>query len=657
MFIRPFYLLVVALLFLFPRFMFGQEELANVRFGEVSAADFDMSKYTFDTTANAVIIADIGSAIMDDVDGNRFTFWHKGYRRILILNEEGKKLANESIKLFGRSKVSHFKGISYTLKDGKVVKSVMDENDYHFDNQNEYTDVIKFTVPNVQVGSIIELDYLYSSGGISYLPSRQFQGKYPVLWSSFEFQHYSTLNYYVIPQTIIPFHEVDQKNKEAKSLTAKQWVGSNIWRYWSMKNIPAIKKEPLVYNVKNYQSRLDFELSYLGAYGVERVHHQKDWETFSNYLLEDLEWFKPYYKRHNFFKSMVPAVNGESKLALAKRVYYHIRDKYTTDKTNSIKPKRLPYVIKDKKIGTPTELNLYLVSALRSLGIKASPLLLNRRGNGKPIANIPILRRLTNVVCHAKIKGQDYLLDVSSPDLQFDRLNLSCYNGIAHIVDRKTSALNLSADSIKETKQTTVQFSLKEETDEWEFVEEVNFGFYASQGLKKLLREKGQEAVKKQLIKNGLSEVKLKSFEIKNNTQDTFCVVLKQKCGMFANQGIDKIYANITTEKFQYQNAFKAKTRSLPIEFPFVRYEVKSTELIIPKGYQVDDMPKNAQIELEGGKGSYAYLIEKTEDKVIVNTILRLNKAIFQPAEFAELKQFFNYIEALQQETIVLSKM
>ena len=39
----------------------AQEKL-NIKFGKVSVADFDLSKYKFDTTAAAVVIADIGDS-------------------------------------------------------------------------------------------------------------------------------------------------------------------------------------------------------------------------------------------------------------------------------------------------------------------------------------------------------------------------------------------------------------------------------------------------------------------------------------------------------------------------------------------------------------------------------------------------------------------
>ena len=36
------------------------QDKVNIKFGKITAADFDLSKYKFDSSASAVVIADIG---------------------------------------------------------------------------------------------------------------------------------------------------------------------------------------------------------------------------------------------------------------------------------------------------------------------------------------------------------------------------------------------------------------------------------------------------------------------------------------------------------------------------------------------------------------------------------------------------------------------
>lgn len=649
---------IFLIIFLLPCSLFAQEELANIKFGEVTVADFDLSKYNFDTTADAVVIADIGSAIMGHNNSTLGpgAFVYKVKRRIKILNENGKKLANKSITLLGQNQISHFHGTSYNLINNEVIKTEIDEKDYHFDNENEFTDVIKFTIPNSKVGTIIEFDYEYTSEYYNYVPSWSFQDEYPVLWSSSEFQHYGIFNYYAIPQSILPFYQVQDKIKEPVTFTDRQKLGSSLWRSWSMKNIPALKEEPLVYNLENYRSRLDFELAYIASYGEERENHQKDWNTFSSFLIEDLRWYKPFFKRHNFYKNIVSPIKGESKLSLAKRIYTHIRDNYVAVTKYSLKPEKLPYVIENQKKGTPTELNLHLVSALRFHNINASPLLLNHRNNGKPISNVPIIRRMSKVICHVSIDGVSYVADPSSRDLKFNSLDLGCYNGIAHIVDKKHSTLNLSADSVKEALQKVTHITLDTNTMKWNFDYTYDYGFYASKAIKKKISKEGKKAVKKSMFKNYNSNAKLKNVTITNNPTDTFLTQAKVQFETPANPNADKIYIQLDIAPSEYADAFKAESRTMPIEFPYVQYNAESTDFVIPQGYTVDEMPKSAEIELEDNMGSYSYIIDKTEDKITLLTILRINKSVFLPTEFNSLKKFFNYIEALKQETIVLSK-
>ena len=44
-----------------------------VKFGKVNAEDFNLSKYSFDSSANAVVIADVGSTVFEG--NSKGWFW------------------------------------------------------------------------------------------------------------------------------------------------------------------------------------------------------------------------------------------------------------------------------------------------------------------------------------------------------------------------------------------------------------------------------------------------------------------------------------------------------------------------------------------------------------------------------------------------------
>jgi len=72
----------------------------NFKFNKVTPADFDLSKSKFDSSAGAVVIADIGSSWFEGNAKGWFSLIHKKTTRIKILNKNGKFITHVAVKYF-----------------------------------------------------------------------------------------------------------------------------------------------------------------------------------------------------------------------------------------------------------------------------------------------------------------------------------------------------------------------------------------------------------------------------------------------------------------------------------------------------------------------------------------------------------------------------
>ncbi len=629
----------------------AQEELANTKFGTVEIADFDLSKYAFDTTADAVVIAKMGETYGDPtnliespgkvIETRRGLVWTIVKKRIKILSEAGKKVANESIYLYGGQKVDYFQAASYHTENGKVIRSEMGKSDYRFDNENDFTDVVKMTIPNIRVGSIVEIEYKVSSIYPYYVPDWNFQEDYPTLFSSYGFNTHYLGSYYIMPSTIIAFHTNKQKGTQSN---------------WILLNLPPKATETLNYDPRNYHSKLVFEKPYPPCLKLETDGTKMDWDRVCTYWNSNLEWYKPFIKKHAFLGKIVSKKEGESKEELAERIYYYVQQNYKVVENRSMQPQQLPHIINDKKKGSREDINLFLVSCLRANGIAAYPLLINPRGLGKPVLDVPVMSRLNYTACYARMNGIDNVLDATAKDLKFNTLPLDCYNGYAHVIYEEHRAINLSPDSIGEMSQTNSVFVIDNKNNKLTCTQTEESGFYNSRGFKKLLHDQGADAIKKEISKQMNSAFKLDELTIEKNPADTFLTTLNIKCSTDLNMMADKIYVTLATQPLFSDETFKPAKRELPIEFPYTKYDIQTTELIIPVGYKLIETPNSKEIALTDGKGSYTYIVEADDDKLTISTIFRLNRALFSYNEFDELKQFYSYIKALEEEIIVLSK-
>ena len=96
--------------------------------------------------------------------------------------------------------------------------------------------------------------------------------------------------------------------------------------------------------------------------------------------------------------------------------------------------------------------------------------------------------------------------------------------------------------------------------------------------------------------------------------------------------------------------------REYPVDFksPFEKFMV--AKIIIPEGYQIDEMPKSKALMLPNNEGKYTYNINQIGNNISITSNLTMNKILFSHEEYSGLREFYNQIVAKQAEQVVLKK-
>ncbi|HEY0273551.1 MAG TPA: hypothetical protein VGC22_10225, partial [Chitinophaga sp.] len=108
-----------------------EKEKLPYRFGKVSPEDFKPAAYAIDSSADAVILADVGNAEYNGSSG-LLEIVFKRYTRIHILRKAGYDAANFSVYLskgYSNStddRVSDLKAVTYNLENGQVTEAKLD---------------------------------------------------------------------------------------------------------------------------------------------------------------------------------------------------------------------------------------------------------------------------------------------------------------------------------------------------------------------------------------------------------------------------------------------------------------------------------------------------------------------------------------------------
>jgi hypothetical protein len=291
---------------------------------------------------------------------------------------------------------------------------------------------------------------------------------------------------------------------------------------------------------------------------------------------------------------------------------------------------------------------------LRHEGISASPILLSTRDHGFAYQLYPIINRFNYVVSQVTIDGKSFYLDASHPRLGFGKMPSDCYNGWARIINESTEALDLSADSLMERKVSSL--ILVDDHGKWAGSFKQYPGYFESYELRNKIKNDGQDAVFKTFKKNYGDDVKTEYTHIDSLDNYDVPLALEYKFTTSAPTE-DIIYLNPMYGEAQKENPFKAAERLYPVEMPYTIDETYIATIYVPKGYTVEEMPKQIKVKLnEQNEGLFEYAIQQSEGIISLRSRVKLSRANYMPDEYELLREFFNLVVKKHSEQIVLKK-
>jgi len=665
---------VIAFLMLHQCIIYGQDKL-NIKFGKVSPEDFSLSKYSYDSGAAAVVIADIGNTSFEGNSKGKgdFSLVYKRFKRIKIINKSAFDLANDHFIVYAdgydEEKPTDLKAASYNLENGKVIETKLDDKSIYTEKIDRRRSRKKFTIPGVKEGSIIEVSYTIKSDFYTRLRAWNFQGEYPVLWSEYEVHIPKFFNYVMLAQGDQIFLVHTTKNEGATynirvdggtSSTDFYHVNTeDLVARWVKKDVPALKEENFTTTIYNHVSRIEFQLNYTQfSENGSRDNYLSDWATASEKLLKS-ESFGAALDKDNHWMSEVlnPLVgNIHDDVEKMRKIYCYVRDNISCNDHDALYANEALKSVFKNKGGNVAEVNLLLVAMLRHENINADPIVLSTRDNGYPSVVYPIMDRFNYVICAGHSDDKTYYLDASQPLLGFAELPIDCYNGPARIINKeKPFAIYLDADSLKEQKQTAVMI-INDEKGKPTGSLESTLGFNESFLLREKIKKSTETVYFKDLQTSYGSDLALENTGIDSLSKYDLPVKIHYDFNLKSGGDEDIIYFNPMLSERYKENPFKAADRKYPVEMPYRVDDTYIFSMEIPDKYEVDELPKSAKVAYNINEGSFEYLIQKDQTGVQMRCHLKLNKANFLPDDYAALRDFFGFVVKKQSEQIVFKK-
>jgi hypothetical protein len=664
--------------FLFSTEIFAQKKKNNTKeepvakFGEITSADFDPSLYSFDSTADAVVLFDRGISSFRESKDGWFILYFERHQRIKVLTKSGMDAANYIIPQYksnkSEEKIEKLRASTFNLENGAVVETKLNEKDIYKDQLNKQYSLTKFGLPNVKEGSIIDVTYTVASDFLFNLRAWDFQGRYPRVHTEYTTRIPAFFVYVMQTQGFLPFDDKTSESytKHFNLLMPAESAYESSRRLelttteneikWTMKEVPALKSEPFTTTIDNYVSRINFQLSEYRFPNQAPVPVMSSWPKMGDELMKDEEFGAAILKNNNWLNEDIKKITAgaTNDLEKAKALYTYMRDKFSLKSEGGKYMTDNPKNIWKNMKGNTADANIMLTLLLRTAGLEGDPVILSTRENGTTNEVYPLMNQYNYVVCRTEIDGKTYFLDATDPLLGFGYLPAECYNGHARLVRNMPMPVYLRADDVKESKTTIINL-FSDDEHPWEGLISSKLGYYESLNLRKKIKASGIESVETQ-IKNALpTETEMSELKLEGEKEydKVVSVAYKVDCSM---EDEELIYINPLLGERTKENPFTAADRKYPVEMPYTFKETIIANIKVPAGFEVDEMPKQARVKLEEDQGMFEYLIQQSGELIQLRCVLDIKKANFTNEQYATLRDFFTYVVSKQSEQIVFKK-
>lgn len=652
----------------------------NYDFGKVSKEELQEAYNPLDSSAAATYLYKYRRSYFDYNRTEGFELKTEIHERIKIYNKEGFNHATKQIRLYvgnggDEERVSNIKANTYNLEGEKVVGVKLAKSDIFKSEASKYTNEVKFTMPNIKPGSVVEYKYEINSPFWSNVDDFIFQHDIPIkkMDAIFEVPEYykfklNTKGYLKLNpekeikravltyKNEVPITENGLMDPNIHYRTGEIEYQKDIFKY-SLDSISALKDEPYVNNINNYRASVNYELSYTQLPNSTIKYYSTTWEDVVKTIYRSSD-FGGELDRTSYFEADIDALISSvsdpiNRIAL---IFNYVKSKinwngyygYYTD--NGVKKAY------KEKVGNIAEINLMLTSMLKYAGLKAYPVLVSTRQNGVPL--FPTREGYNYVVAYVKIRDKGVLLDAtnkySAPNiLPYRALNwqgrIIAEGGGSTLIDlypNEKSENNITMmATLDENGNIEGDYrSLKTNHRALSFREEY-IGVDEDDFLEKLENKYGGLEISDYTVKN--------ENDLSEPIQESYKFVKESQADIIG----DKLYFSPMFFLSTDENPFKLEKREYPVDFGYPSSVSFRVIINLPEGYKIDSMPEPGVFMMPDNLGLFRYNISGNDKMIQLSVESEMNQSIITPLYYDALKAYFSQLVEKENEQIVLTRI
>jgi hypothetical protein len=634
----------------------AQTSEPNLKWGKPTDEELNMTEYPNDKDADAVELCRLVDVNYNWVN-NSFRVYYRVKCRLKVLKPEGKHVGDQSISIHtgeGNHRneiVAGLKAATYNMENGKMVKTKMESSMVHEEQLDKTTKLIKFSLPQVRVGSVIEYEYRIESDYFYNLRDWYAQKNIPVVYSKYELAVPEWFSFN-IDQT--GMNQLEYKNNSTSMaigdthLNVKEDI-------FIARNLPALKDDDYVWCAEDYGTKITHELKGIYVPGAVYKDYTSKWEDIDKTLLEDDEFGGRIKKssplKDEILSAGIPAISDPQERAAA--CWQMLKKKVKWNGDYAFWAKSGSKVLKEGT-GTNADINFLYINMLRDAGIEAYPVVMRLRNHGRLPLSHASLKYLSSFVVGIQLNDTTATyMDASVEDGYLNVLPPRLLTEMARTVRKGKQGewVNLLKNA-QSAETTIIQATINDEGIISGSKQTNCVGEAAASLRKKWRTAKDSIDVIHQMQERDEMEITQYQIEGRHDFSPTVreTINFTKSCTTAG----DLIYLNPLVFVPWQKNPFTTDTRNLPVEFPYSQRENLNVTLTIPEGWEVEEVPQPIILKFDGITARIG--IRQMDNVLLTQYSLNTKRTFFSQQQYQDLKSFIDKLIESNKKIITLKK-
>ena len=635
----------------------------NLKWGKPTDEELKMTSYAPDPEAEAVVLCS-ETQLRYDLTSGSFKLKRSTKKRIKVLKEEGKDKANGGIsymynghRLGQCEYLAKLKATAYNMVEGKLVKTKMEGDMVNHEDVTKTLRLTKFTVPQVTVGTVIEVECEIESDFFSDIDDWVAQDDIPVLYTSFDVTVPEYFSFHVDERG---FHTLERKIEDT-NMTIAAGSGEGIlhcggkhYRFVG-RNLPALRQKKLLYAPESYGQRVSMELSAIQIPGIMTKYFTADWNDVDKGLLDDDEFGGRLGKnplKTEMQEAGVATISDPKERIMA--IYRLLKDRVKWNEKYNLSAESAGKVLKERS-GSNASINFILINMLKDAGFEAFPAVMRSRDMGFLTVSRATAKEFNTFVVAVKVGDSYSYLDGSIEDGWLDVLPDHMLVDRARIVSKDKSAEWVDLRGVSESKsRSMVKGELQPDGTLKADIQTKYTGLEAAS-----LRHDFRTATDSATFVSELAQklnCEIESLTLANHHGLGPDVERNMHVTKQCDAAGDMIYLNPWVLNVMSENPLTEEQRTLPVEFPYLYTDNLTSIITLPEGYVVDELPQSLIIKSEDGKLSCLIASSADGSTLSSRCQIQVGKLFFAPEEYPFVKNFLDEVYKRLQDVIVIKK-